>query len=100
PYCHLLFPREVLQSFCTVNALDPIDFDDVNGWSVERFRALWESQERMLRPVVYEENWDLSWLPLIEQHPPCFRSKTDNFENLIVTSIVALFQKSASLGKA
>lgn len=100
PYCQFLFTRQDLQSYCEDKGLESIDFDDVNGWRVGQYRDLWASQERVLRPVVYNEGHDLSGLALIEQYPSCFRSKTDDFESLIVTDIEALFQKTDAAGRA
>jgi ubiquinone/menaquinone biosynthesis C-methylase UbiE len=93
PYCQFLFSRETLEKFCHVKGLDPIEFDDVNGWSIEQYRALWSNHADQVRTLLYEESLDLSGLELIHKYPSCFRSKTDCFDNLFVSHLRVLFQK-------
>ena len=96
PYCQFLFEKGVINDFTKQKGLSPIDFDSCNGWSVEHYRALWDRQSARLRKLKYEEGYELAHLDLIRKYPSCFKSKTGYFENLVVSWIVALFQKSST----
>jgi ubiquinone/menaquinone biosynthesis C-methylase UbiE len=93
PYCHLLFPGPVLNDFAVAKGRIPIDFEHVNGWPVARYRELWEAHASTLRSVRYNETLNLAHLDLIRSYPSCFRSKTESFDDLIVESITAVFEK-------
>jgi SAM-dependent methyltransferase len=94
PYCQFLFPRNLLNAYAAQNGLDPIDFNHVNGWSLERYRDLWSTYAHMLKRIQYHEQPSLSHLGLIRTYPSCFNSKSSYFDNFIVTGIKALFQKT------
>ncbi len=93
PYCHVLFPPADLQEFSRQRGFEPIDFSHVNGWSLERYRGLWEQCSRQLRRVEYEEVRDLSHLDLIRRYPSCFKSKAALIDDFIVSSIRVVFEK-------
>ncbi len=93
PYCHLLFPMPVLNEFAVAKGLEPIEFGHVNGWPLTRYRILWGEHSSSLRSVRYTETLNLAHLDLIRTYPSCFRSKTECFEDLIVESITAVFEK-------
>lgn len=93
PYCQFLFTKTAINEFAVRNGLSPIDFSHVNGWSIERFRALWERYSHVIRKIRYREILDLSHLNLIRAYPECFRSKSSYFDNFVVSNISALFQK-------
>jgi len=38
PYCQFLFPKTVINHFANQTGLEPIDFNEVNGWSLEHLR--------------------------------------------------------------
>lgn len=95
PYCQLLFPREALESYAAREGLGPVPFDNVNGWSLERFRALWARHAGRLLPRLYQEIPHVYGTELIERHPSCFRSKTAQFDNLTTGTIEALFERTA-----
>lgn len=95
PYCQLLFPKEALQHFADDRRLGVLDFGGkVNGYTAEDFRNLWARHGDRLRAVKYYEIPTTSHVDLIQRHPTCFKSKTNLFDNLIVSQIVALFQKN------
>jgi SAM-dependent methyltransferase len=95
PYCQLLFPKEALQHFADNRGLGVLDFGGgVNGYTAEDFRNLWARHADQLRAVKYYEIPNTSHVDLIQRHPTCFKSKTNLFDNLIVSQIVALFQKN------
>lgn len=93
PYCQFLFPREMLEEFALAGNLRPIEFEQLNYWTLEDYRRLWKRFSGKLRKVKYRESADLSHLDIIEKYPSCFRSKTKCFDNLIVSTIEVLFKK-------
>ncbi|MFC1967601.1 class I SAM-dependent methyltransferase [Chloroflexota bacterium] len=93
PYVQLLFQPEVLQCFADKNKLGTIDFCNVNGWSVDNYRLLWEKYSNQLKTIMYYEIPNVSHLEYIIKHAPCFKSKTENFDNLVVESIEILLRK-------
>jgi len=100
PYCQFLFPMEMLKKFAKVKKLEIIDFPEVNKWSLEDYRKLWNKYNHKLSRVKYYEYVDTSHLDLIIKHPSCFKSKTKNMDNLIVSSIEILFKKKFKDGNA
>jgi ubiquinone/menaquinone biosynthesis C-methylase UbiE len=92
PYCQLLFAPETLTGFLDRHGHPPLP-DYVNGWSIEQWRTLWRSFENRLDRLDYAEQRDLTGLGLISSYPSCFRSKTEDFENLMVSHLRALFMK-------
>ncbi len=93
PYCQLLFSRPDIERYIAEHQLKPAKFDQINRYRIHQFRTLWQEFSSRLRAIRYEEILDVSHLELIERHPTCFRSKTDDFEELIRANIVALFRK-------
>lgn len=94
PYCQFLFERDVINEFVARERLIPVDFAQVNGWSVERYRGLWRRYSGVLKRAGYQENLDLSHLSVIGTYPSCFKSKSDCFDNFIVSGISVLFRKT------
>jgi ubiquinone/menaquinone biosynthesis C-methylase UbiE len=92
PYCHLLFPSDVLQRFATAKGLGPLEYD-VNGWSIQAYRNLWAGLTGKLRRIQYQEIPDTAHLDLVSAHPSCFKSKTQEFDDLVVAYVRGLFQK-------
>ena len=93
PYCQFLFPKERLQEFVKEKKLNAIDFAQVNGWLLEEYHELFNQYSYRLKKIRYFEILDVSQIDLIMKYPSCFKSKTNYFDNLIVSSIVALFKK-------
>lgn len=93
PYCHVLFAKQALQEFASEHGLAPIEFADVNEWSLGRFRGLWQKYAPQLCKVEYREIRDLAHLGLIREHPSCFKSKSALLDDFIVSSIHVVFQK-------
>jgi hypothetical protein len=75
------------------HGLDPINFDHVNRWPLERYRALWSKYAVAIKPVYYRERSDLGHMDLIRAHPSCFKSKAVSLEGFTVSSVFALFQR-------
>jgi SAM-dependent methyltransferase len=93
PYCHLLFTRSALNDFAASKGLNRVDFSHVNGWQVTDYRKLWKKYSSSLKSIQYTESLNLAHLDLIRSHPSCFRSKTDCFDDLIVETVTAVFEK-------
>lgn len=93
PYCHFLFPKNLIKEFAIQRKLLPIDFTHVNGWSLENYRELWSKYSHVLKKITYYEQYDLSHLSLIREYPSCFKNKSNYFDNFIVGYINVLFQK-------
>ena len=97
PYLQFLFPPELLANYVEAQELKPIDFDLVNGWSLENFNQLWDRYAHQLQRTKYNEKLDVSHLDLIVKYPSCFKSKTQHFDSLIVSNIKVLFQRIQEL---
>jgi 2-polyprenyl-6-hydroxyphenyl methylase/3-demethylubiquinone-9 3-methyltransferase len=95
PYCHLLFSPEVLADFVERRGLAPLT-TYVNGWSITDHRELWSTFEDRLDTVELTEFRDLTGLPLVGAYPSCFRSKTDTFDDLVVSCVNIVFRKRPS----
>lgn len=96
PYCQFLFEKATLNDFALRHGLTPIDFDHVNGWSLNEYRDLWEILSTELDTVRYEEIQNLSHLNLIRAHPRCFRHVSDDIEEFLVAVIRVHFRKRAT----
>lgn len=93
PYCQFLWPKILLNDYCEQKKMNLIDFNHVNGWPLESYRKLWSKYSHILKKVRYKEIFDLSRLSLIRKFPSCFKSKSNDFDNFIVTGISVLFKK-------
>jgi hypothetical protein len=93
PFCHLLFERAALEQHIEDRGLKPIPFATLNGWSLGQFRELWARHEASLRLEAYREMPNLHGIELLAEYPSCFRSKTDDFDNLLVGVIEARFRR-------
>jgi len=87
PYCQFFWEAEILHDFAGCN------FPYVNGWPLEKYRQLWNDYNHVLTQKRYNEAYNIHNLDLIMAYPSCFKSKTENFDNLIVSGIQVLFQK-------
>lgn len=92
PYCQYLFPEHMLRDFVNKNRLPAIDIE-INKWKIGDYRRLWQKQMHRLKKIHYYEKHDISALNMIIQYPSCFKSKTKNFEDLLISQIELLFQK-------
>ncbi|MFH4968054.1 class I SAM-dependent methyltransferase [Gaetbulibacter sp. M240] len=93
PYCQFLFSENTLIEFVKEKKLESIDFNHCNGWSLTKFRDLWKTYDEKLIKLKYEESKDYRHLKIINKYPSLFKNKTENFENLICSSISVFFQK-------
>jgi ubiquinone/menaquinone biosynthesis C-methylase UbiE len=93
PYCQILFPKNMLNNFAEQNDLALIDFNHVNGWSFDDYESLWTKYRKNLKVLKYDKFYNLEYLDLIKKYPSCFKDKSLNFDNFIVSSIDILFKK-------
>lgn len=93
PYCQCLFPKALLSDFAAAHQLELTGFHWMNEWSLGQFHRLWEAYSDRLVPVVYHETYNADHVSLIEQFPSLFKSKTEQFEDLIVAYIEGLWRK-------
>ncbi|MFH1263553.1 MAG: class I SAM-dependent methyltransferase [Pseudomonadota bacterium] len=93
PYGHHLFPEDVIQKFCRNKGRGPVEFTDVNRWSLRKFRDLWSQKADRFDRIFYWEEHFVKNVDLIEKHATCFRSKVNDFAELTVSYIHGLFRK-------
>ena len=93
PYCQFLFPKELLNDFAHAKGLGRTDLTEVNGWTLEDYRKLWDRYSHRLKKSRYYEYLNVSHLDLIMEYPSCFKSKTKYFDNLTISIIEVLFKK-------
>lgn len=93
PYVECLFTKELLTDYAAVNDINLMGFFWMNEWPLTRYRELWDRYADQLERVVYYEIYNADHVDLIERYPTCFRSKTQVFDDLIVSNIEVLFRK-------
>ncbi|NEQ52463.1 MAG: class I SAM-dependent methyltransferase [Leptolyngbya sp. SIO3F4] len=95
PYCHLLFPKDLLQEFCGEKGQAFFSKMDtaINQWRLEQFRSLWQRYSSNLKVCKYNEIYTIEHLNLIDQYPMVFATKTDSFDDLVCSRIEVIFQK-------
>ncbi len=94
PYCHALFTIEDLNALLRNKGIDtPIDQVYVNKRTLAEYRALWASPDDRFTMIVYEEFINYDHLNLIQTYPSCFKDKSADIEDFIVSSISFLMRK-------
>lgn len=93
PYCECLFTNELLEAYAAANDITLTSFHWMNEWTLTQYRNLWQKYAHRLETVAYYEIYNADHVDLIACYPSCFRSKTDNFDDLIVSNIELLFRK-------
>lgn len=96
PYCECLFTKETMDEFARLNGLTLTEHRWMNGWSLSNYRALWNEWADRLEKVVYYEVFNADHVGLIARFPTCFKHKSANIEDFIVSNIEVLFRKRAS----
>jgi ubiquinone/menaquinone biosynthesis C-methylase UbiE len=94
PYCECLFTKELMIEFAREKKLDLIDFSQMNEWTLKQYRKLWQRYADRLQTVDYYEVYNADHINLVTRYPSCFRSKTNEFDDLIVSNIEVLFRKN------
>lgn len=93
PYVHLLFNKETLNNYVNENNLHSISYEFINNWTNKQFKVLWENYKGKLQMIKYQEFLNLNNLEIISDYPSCFKSKTNDFNDLIVNDFKILFKK-------
>lgn len=94
PYCQLLFTHTQLTDYAEALGYGKIDYlESLNGRSLAQYRDLWKSCKSVADIIFCNEIHDYSALQLIRTYPSCFRSKTDDFANLTVSTLEILLRK-------
>ena len=94
PYVECLFTKDMLAEFAAARDIRLMGFFWMNEWPLSRYRSLWERNAGRLEKVVYHEIYNADHVDLIERYPSCFRSKTQAFDDLIVSNIEGLFRRA------
>jgi SAM-dependent methyltransferase len=93
PYLQHLFPKQVLDKTSADRKLDPINWAQVNRWTIRQYRDMWRKNSATLKPVFYREHLADQHLDLVREFPSCFRSKIEDLDDLVIASVEVLFQK-------
>lgn len=93
PFCQFLFPLEMMNTYLREQGKKQLDPDHCNGWPVQRYRDVWKNAEDRAEIVTCKEYTETKGLELVAQYPSCFRSKTDRFEDLVVSTFHVVFRK-------
>ena len=94
PYCECLFPISLLEEFAGDEGMDLTDFDHMNKWTLTQYRELWPVFADQIDAKQYFETYNAGSVDLIVRYPSCFKSKTDVFDDLIVSNVEVLFVKT------
>ena len=94
PYCQMLFREEDCNAAAEKRGLRPLT-KNLNYWSLRDFRKMFESFGDEFETIHHFEKFNVAFVDLVRQHPSCFRSKVDDFDELIVRSIEVLLRKKA-----
>jgi SAM-dependent methyltransferase len=93
PYCECLFTKDTLTDFAAAEGIELMGFFWMNEWPLTRYRDLWAAVSDRLDRVAYYETFNADHVDLITRYPSCFRDKTDQFDDLLVSNIEVLFRK-------
>ncbi len=93
PYCQFLFTDEMINELAVENGLDEINSSHVNRYPLGKYRDMWDEFSDRLERIEYLESFDKWNVDLIRKYPSCFRSKTEDFDELLVSSIDVLFRR-------
>jgi SAM-dependent methyltransferase len=93
PFCHLLFPEEALHTWADSSGL-PHNWPYVNGWTLERYRALWKSLASEFETISYQEvRTGGVGAELVAKYPQQFRSRIADFDELLVAHVEIVLRR-------
>ncbi len=93
PFCHLLFGEAQLHRWADEHGLAH-DWPFVNGWSLERYRALWKSLEPSFGITAYREHTTGGvGTELVIEYPQCFRGRVADIDELLVAFVDVALRK-------
>ena len=82
-----------MNGFCLKNGIEPIDFQHCNGWTLSQFKKLLQLHFS-IELLRFQVQHNYSHLDLVAAYPCCFKTKTDDFENLTAASLKILLKKT------
>jgi SAM-dependent methyltransferase len=92
PYCHHLFRESDCNAAAKQRGLPPLT-KNLNYWSLRDFRKLFDGCSEQFQTIHHFEKFNVAFIDLMRRYPSCFRSKVDDFDELIVRSIEVLLRK-------
>lgn len=93
PYVECLFTKELLTAYAAAHDIQLMGYFWMNEWPLTRYRRLWDQYADQLEQIVYYEIYNADHVNLIERYPTCFKDKTGEFDDLIISNIEVLFRK-------
>jgi len=90
PYCQVLAAEETLRELARRRHGEEVVLPEVNRWTLDAFRRLFERFSDRLELVYYRERRNLEHGDLIAEYPSCFRSRSSRFEDFVVESLEVL----------
>ena len=96
PYVECLFAKETLTEYAAANNIQLKEYTWMNEWPLSRYRSLWQRYESQMERVAYYEIYNADHVDLIARYPTCFKSRTQTFDDLIVSNIEAVFRKRSA----
>ena len=93
PFWQFLFQTKLIMRFIKEKGLKNFPMFTFNKWSIEDFRKLWRKYSDRLKIIKNKELIDARHLDLVNKYTSCFKSKTNNFDDLIISSVEILFKK-------
>lgn len=93
PYVECLFSKDTLTQFAQREGIELMGYFWMNEWPLSRYRDLWRAVSPQLERVAYYETFNADHVELIGRYASCFRHKTGQFDDLLVSNIEVLFRK-------
>jgi SAM-dependent methyltransferase len=90
PYCQVLASEETLVELAHRRHGEAVVLPEVNRWTLDAFRRLFERVSDRLELVFYRESRNLEHGDLIAEYPSCFRSRSHRFEDFVVETLEVL----------
>lgn len=88
PYLDILFNKKDIDDFTINHGLVNISSGiDINRWTLFQYRQLWSQFSNKFKIINYSEIKNLKYIDIIEKYPSCFRSKSTDIEEYLVSNI-------------
>jgi SAM-dependent methyltransferase len=93
PFCHLLFAEDTLRGWARTAGLAD-DWPYVNGWTLKRYRRMWDALSSTFTVVQYREHTTGGvGTELITEYPACFRGRAETFDEFLVSAVEVVLQR-------
>ncbi len=90
PYLQILFKMTDLKKYADLHQLNWEDLPYVNGYTLVKFRTIWQNMTNEFSLKTYQEIIDVSALDLIKKYPSCFKKENFEFKNFITSGLKIL----------